>query len=77
MLERKAFEDEDSLPDVAFGARRLAALAVSEGGTTKDEDDLVAAAARRASHLTLFVSSRGPGQTNQPPRCLGSGLTGT
>jgi hypothetical protein len=33
------FEDEDSLPDIAFGAHRLAALAVSEVGTTKDEDD--------------------------------------
>ena len=30
-------ENEDSLPDIAFGACRLAALAVSEVGTTKDE----------------------------------------
>ena len=33
-------EDEDSLPDVAFGARRLAALEVSVVGTTKDEDEM-------------------------------------
>jgi hypothetical protein len=50
-LERKAFEDEDSLPDVSLGARRLAALAVSEVGTTKDDDDLVAAAPRKRGAL--------------------------
>jgi hypothetical protein len=34
-LRAAGFEDEDSLPDVAFGAHRLAALAVSEVGTTR------------------------------------------
>jgi hypothetical protein len=38
-LAPSIFEDEDSLPDIAFGSHRLAALAVSEVGTTKEKDD--------------------------------------
>ena len=50
-LRSPGFEDEDEdedsgstelaevLPDIAFGAHGLASLAVSEVGTTKDEDD--------------------------------------